>query len=153
MNYNFELVLILLVIISSPITFIKKDILNNFTIFEEIICTSFLIFIITLIIYFCYENKSLNYLTNKYINSSILHKYLIYILLIVISLYIGNYIISRENKIIKYRAFRSSFSLILALILSIFIFKERLNLNQSLGILIIIIGIYIYNNNKKVNLI
>ena len=126
MNYNFELVLILLVIISSPITFIKKDILNDFSIFEEIIYTSFFIFIITLIVYFTYEKKSLNYLINKYINSSILHKYLIYILLIVISLYIGNYIISKENKIIKYRAFKSSFSLILALIFSIFIFKLRL---------------------------
>ena len=146
MNYNFELILILLVIISSPITFIKKDILNNFSIFEEIICTSFFIFTITIIVYFYYEKKSLNYLINKYLNSSILHKYLIYILLIVISLYIGNYIISKENKIIKYRAFRSSFSLILALILSIFIFKEKLNFNQLLGILIIILGIYIYNN-------
>jgi drug/metabolite transporter (DMT)-like permease len=148
MNYNFELVLILLVIISSPITFIKKDILNNFSIFEEIICTSFFIFTITFIVYFYYEKKSLKHLTNKYINSPILHKYLIYILLIVFSLYIGNYIISKENKIIKYRAFRSSFSLILALILSIFIFKEKLNFNQLLGILIIILGIYIYNNKK-----
>tara|TARA_B100000131_G_C17857873_1_gene508745 strand:+ start:206 stop:658 length:453 start_codon:yes stop_codon:yes gene_type:complete len=150
MNYNFELVLILLVIISSPITFIKKDILNNFSIFEEIICTSFFIFIITFILYFYYEKKSLKYLTNKYLNSPILHKYLIYILLIVFSLYIGNYIISKENKIIKYRAFRSSFSLILALILSIFVFKEKLNFNQLLGILIIILGIYIYNNKKKI---
>jgi drug/metabolite transporter (DMT)-like permease len=148
MNYNFELVLILLVIISSPITFIKKDILNDFSIFEEIIYTSFFIFIITLIVYFTYEKKSLNYLINKYINSSILHKYLIYILLIVISLYIGNYIISKENKIIKYRAFKSSFSLILALIFSIFIFKEKINFNQLFGILIIILGIYTYNNKK-----
>ncbi len=148
MYYNFELILILLVIISSPIIFIKKEILNKFSIFEEIICTSFFIFIITLIIYLYFEQKSIKYLTNKYINSSILPEYLLYISLITITLCIGNYIISKETKIIKYRSFRTSFSLILALILSIFIFKEKINSHQLLGILIIILGIYTYNNKN-----
>jgi hypothetical protein len=148
MDYNFELILILLVVISSPITFIKKDILNQFSMFEEIICTSFFIFIITLIVYLIYEKKTINYLTNKYMNSFILPKYCVYILLIVVSLYIGNYIISKENKIIKYRSFKSSFTLILSLLLSIFIFKEKLLTNQLIGILIIISGIYIYNFKK-----
>ena len=141
MNNNFYKLLILSIIIGSPIIFLKNDLLKTFSITEEILCVSIGILIIVSIIYFLYEKKSLKNLIN--IGETQKYKLCLYILLITITLLIGNYIVKTEGKVIRYKSFQRSLSLILMLIIGHFYFNEYVTINTCLGIGIIILGLYI----------
>ena len=141
MNYNFYTLLILSIIIGSPIIFLKNDLLKTFSITEEILCVSIGILIIVYIIYFLYEKKSLQNLIN--IGEKQKYKLCLYILLITVSLLIGNYIVKTEGKVIRYKSFQRSLSLILMLIIGHFYFNEYITINTCLGIGIIILGLFI----------
>jgi len=141
MNYNFYTLLILSIIIGSPIIFLKNDILKKFSITEEIIIVSLGILTIVSIIYFLYENNSLQNLLEKCKTEK--YKLCLYVSLITISLLIGNYIIKTEGKVIRYKSFQRALSLILMLILGHYIFGEKITINTCLGIGIIILGLYI----------
>ena len=141
MNYNFYTLLILSIIIGSPIIFLKNDLLKKLTITEEIMIVSLGIITIVSIVYFFYEKKSLQNLLNK--ENSEKYKLCLYISLITITLLIGNYIVKSEGKVIRYKSFQRSLSLILMLILGHYIFGEKVTLNTCLGIGIIIFGLYI----------
>ena len=141
MNYNFYTLLILSIIIGSPIIFLKNDILKKFSITEEIIIVSLGILTIVSIIYFLYENNSLQNLLEKCKTEK--YKLCLYVSLITISLLIGNYIVKTEGKVIRYKSFQRALSLILMLILGHYIFGEKITINTCLGIGIIILGLYI----------
>ena len=141
MNYNFYTLLILSIIIGSPIIFLKNDILKKFSITEEIIIVSLGILTIVSIIYFLYENNSLQNLLEKCKTEK--YKLCLYVSLITISLLIGNYIIKTEGKVIRYKSFQRALSLIFMLILGHYIFGEKITINTCLGIGIIILGLYI----------
>jgi len=141
MNYNFYTLLIISIIIGSPIIFLKNDILKKFSITEEIIIVSLGILTIVSIIYFLYENNSLQNLLEKCKTEK--YKLCIYVSLITISLLIGNYIIKTEGKVIRYKSFQRALSLILMLILGHYIFGEKITINTCLGIGIIIFGLFI----------
>ena len=141
MNTNFYTLLISSIIIGSPIIFLKNDILKKFSITEEIIIVSLGILTIVSIIYFLYENNSLQNLLEKFKTEK--YKLCLYVLLITISLLIGNYIIKTEGKVIRYKSFQRALSLILMLILGHYIFGEKITINTCLGIGIIILGLYI----------
>ena len=141
MNNNFYYFLILSIIIGSPIIFLKNDLLKTFSITEEILCVSIGILIIVSIIYFLYEKKSLKNLIN--IGEKQKYKLCLYILLITVSLLIGNYIVKTEGKVIRYKSFQRSLSLILMLIIGHFYFNEYVTINTCLGIGIIILGLFI----------
>ena len=141
MNYNFYTLLILSIIIGSPIIFLKNDILKKFSITEEIIIVSLGILTIVSIIYFLYENNSLQNLLEKFKTEK--YKLCLYFSLITISLLIGNYIIKTEGKVIRYKSFQRALSLILMLILGHYIFGEKITINTCLGIGIIIFGLFI----------
>jgi len=141
MNNNFYSFLILSIIIGSPIIFLKNDLLKTFSITEEILCVSIGILIIVSIIYFLYEKKSLQNLIN--IGEKQKYKLCLYILLITVSLLIGNYIVKTEGKVIRYKSFQRSLSLILMLIIGHFYFNEYVTINTCLGIGIIILGLFI----------
>ena len=131
-------------LIGSPVIFIKNDILKEFSITEELIYASIGILIIVSSIYFLYENKSLKHLT-RHFDSDIIYKYLLYVTLITIGLLIGNYIVKSEGKVVRYKTFQRSLSLILMVTLGHFVFGERLTKNKCLGIGIILIGLYIFD--------
>ena len=141
MNYNFYVLLIVSIIISSPIIFLKNDLLKNLTITEEIIIVSTGILTIVSSIYFFYEKKSLQNLFNKCSNEK--YKLCLYIALITITLLIGNFIVKSEGKVIRYKSFQRALSLILMLILGHYIFGEKITINTCWGIGIIIFGLYI----------
>ena len=142
MNYNFYILLLISIIISSPIIFLKNDILKKISITEEVILVSVGILTSVSILYFLYEKKSISDL-RKITRSEIMPKLILYILLITISILLGNYIVKSEGKVIRYKSFQRALSLILLLILGHFIFGERVNKNTCLGIGIIILGLYI----------
>lgn len=146
MNYNFYILLIISLIISSPIVFLKNDILKKISITEEIILVSFIISISVLMIYILYEKKSLADL-QKITKMEIMPKLILYTILITISLLLGNYILKNEGKVIRYTTFRRSLSLILMLILGYFVFNEKITRNTCLGIGIIILGLYVLDKS------
>jgi len=141
MKYNFVIYIIISVIIGSPIIFLKKDILKEFTFIEEMVCTSFLILIISSIIYKLYDNKNISDLINKYYYSNKYNNYLLYIFLIVISILLSNYIISIEKRMIRYRSFKISVSLIATLLIGAGIFNENIKIPQISGIILIMSGL------------
>ena len=142
MKYNFYMLLIASIVIGSPIIFLKNDVLKDFSITEEIICVSLSILMIISCIYFFYEKKSLQDLFNK-TKSDKIPKLLIYVSLLSITLLIGNHIIKTEGKVIRYKSFQRSLSLILMIILGYFIFGEKVTMNTCLGIGIILLGLYV----------
>jgi uncharacterized membrane protein len=141
MNYNFYVLLILSIIISSPIIFLKNSLLKTFSVTEEIILVSIGILLIISTIYFFYEKKNIENLID--IGNKEKYKLILYIALITITLLIGNYIVKREGKVIRYKSFQRALSLILMMILGHSIFGEKVTRNTCLGISIIIIGLFI----------
>ena len=142
MNYNFYMLLIISLFVSSPIIFLKNDILKKISITEEVILVSVGILTVVSLIYFLYENKSFSDLL-KITKSDVMPKLILYTLLIVISILLGNYIVKSEGKVIRYKSFQRGLSLIFMLILGHFVFGERVTQNTCLGIGIIILGLYI----------
>ena len=138
---NFYILLTVSIIIGSPIIFLKNDILKSLTITEEIIIVSLGILTLVSSIYFFYEKKSLQNLIN--IGNKEKYKLCLYISLITITLLIGNYIVKREGKVIRYKSFQRALSLILMLILGHYVFGEKITINTCWGIGIIIFGLYI----------
>lgn len=138
---NFYTLLIASIIIGSPIIFLKNDLLKSLSITEEIIIVSLGILAIVTFIYFFYEKNSLQNLLVKCKTEK--YKLCLYIALITITLLIGNYIVKSEGKVIRYKSFQRSLSLILMLILGHYIFGERVTINTCWGIGIIIFGLYI----------
>ena len=144
MNYNFYILLIISIIIGSPIAFLKNDILKEFSITEEIIYADIGILIIASSIYFLYENKSFKHLI-RHFDSDIIYKYILYVTLATIGLLIGNYILQKEGKVVRYKTFQRSLSLILMVTLGHFVFGEKFTKTKCLGIGIILIGLYVFD--------
>mgnify|MGYP007072147414 CR=1 FL=1 len=142
MNYNFYMILIISLFVSSPIIFLKNDILKKISITEEVILVSVGILTVVSLIYFLYENKSFSDLL-KITKSDVMPKLILYTLLIVISILLGNYIVKSEGKVIRYKSFQRALGLIFMLLLGYYIFGERVTQNTCLGIGIIILGLYI----------
>ena len=138
---NFYTLLISSIIVGSPIIFLKNDLLKSLTITEEIIIVSLGILTIVSIVYFFYEQNSLQNLLDKCKTKK--YKLCLYISLITITLLIGNYIVKSEGKVIRYKSFQRSLSLILMLILGHYLFGERVTINTCWCIGIIIFGLYI----------
>ena len=140
MNHFYTL-LIISIIIGSPIIFLKNDILKTFSITQEVIIVSIGILAIVSSIYFIYEKGSIQSLIN--LGEKEKYKLCLYISLITITLLIGNYIVKTEGKVIRYKSFQRSLSLILMLILGHYYFGESVTTNTCLGIAIIICGLYV----------
>ena len=138
---NFYILLIASIIIGSPIIFLKNDLLKTFTITEEIFIVSLGIISIVSIIYFLYEKNSFKNLLEKCKNEK--YKLCLYISLITITLLLGNYIVKSEGKVIRYKSFQRSLSLILMLILGHIYFGEKVTINTCLGISTIVLGLFI----------
>ena len=142
MKYNFYTLLIASIVIGSPIIFLKNDVLKDFSITEEVIYVSLSILTIVSIIYFFYEKKSLQDLIDK-TKSDKIPKLIVYVSLLSVSLLIGNHIIKTEGKVIRYKSFQRSLSLIMMIILGYFVFGEKVTTNTCIGIGIIIFGLYV----------
>ena len=141
MNTNFYFLLIISIIVGSPIIFLKNDLLKTFSITEEILCVSIGILLIVSFIYFFYEEKTFQNLIDR--GKKEKKKLMLYISLITITLLIGNHIVKTEGKVIRYKSFQRSISLILMLIIGHVFFNEKVKMNTCLGIGIIIFGLYI----------
>jgi hypothetical protein len=149
MEYNFYIFVLLITILSSPIAFLKNEILQNLSITEEIITVSIGIILIALFVYYFYEKKSIGYLIKK--NYKIKNKLLVYILLISSTIFLGNYIVQKQGKIIRFKSFQRSLSLILMLLVGHFLFGAEITTNICLGIAIIVVGLLVIDNKIKLN--
>ena len=149
MEYNFYVFLLLITIINSPIAFIKNEILKELSITQEIIIVSFSILTITLLVYLLYEKKTINDLI-KIKDSKLRNKLILYVLLISSTIFLGNYIVQKQGKVIRFKSFQRSLSLILMLLVGHFMFGAEITPNICLGIGIIIVGLLVLDNRIKI---
>jgi len=143
-EYNFFLFILISIILSIPLPFLKLDILRNITISEFYIKSTILILILFLIFYLFYEKKELKKLFT--LNDLINYKFLIYILILFITLYLSAIILLKEQKILKIKSYQRSLSLVFLTIFSICVYKEKYNFNTILGIGTVILGLYLIEN-------
>ena len=142
--YNFLLFVVIYTILSIPYPFLKLDILKNIPISEFYIKSAFTSQILFLCFYLFYEKKEFKNLFT--LDHLLNYKFLLYIVILVITLYLSAFILLKENKILKLKSYQRSLSLIFLTIYSIYIYKEKYNLNTILGIVTIIIGLYLLDN-------
>ena len=142
--YNFLLFVVIYTILSIPYPFLKLDILKNIPISEFYIKSAFTSQILFLCFYLFYEKKEFKNLFT--LDHLLNYKFLLYIVILVITLYLSAFILLKENKILKIKSYQRSLSLIFITIYSIYVYKEKYNLNTILGIVTIIMGLYLLDN-------
>ncbi len=140
-EYNFFLFILINILLSIPLPFFKLDILKNITISEFYIKSTLLIQILFLCFYLFYEKKKLKNLFT--FNHIINYKFIFYILILFITLYISAIILLKEQNILRIKSYQRSLSLIFLTIYSICVYKEKYNFNTILGIGTVILGLYL----------
>ena len=141
MNIIYVLIIVT-VLISSYTPFIKQEILNDFSILEQIIYTNIILLIITLPLYFFYEKKTCMYLLHK-TKSEYFTKLIIYSLIIIVGLITSGYILQNFKSVIRYKGIQRSLSIILLTIIGCCIYKETFTIKMLSGIISILFGIYL----------
>jgi drug/metabolite transporter (DMT)-like permease len=146
MQYNFHLLAIIGTIIAVFQTFLKKDILNDCSIAEEVIFTTFFLLCSYIIIYMVHEKKTFKDFFNKLQSNknNIFYKLLLFDILIVISVFIGGTILKNEN-IIKSSPYKTGLYLIFIILFTYLFAKEQLSFYKIIGIAVIIGGMCLLN--------
>ena len=132
----------LTVLISSITPFMKRNILREYSILEQIIYTNIIILIIIVPIYSYYEKKTLSYFVSQTKNKEFTNL-LLYSLIIVVALVTSGYILQNVNSIIKFKGIQRSLSIILLTVAGCCIYKETFTLKMFSGIVCILLGIYL----------
>ena len=136
--YNFYIFLIIIVLIKPVNKFLLKNIFNTLEIIEEIVLSTFIIFITFLFIFKFIQKGSFNKLiTNK---NNIVPKILIYDLSVLILILTSAFIIYNE-KIIYGETMKIALYIIAMAIITV-VYNGGLNIQFSIGLILIIIGIY-----------
>tara|TARA_Y100000389_G_scaffold162299_1_gene165027 strand:- start:827 stop:1291 length:465 start_codon:yes stop_codon:yes gene_type:complete len=140
--YNFYIFLIIIVLIKPVNKFLLKNIFNTLEIIEEIVLSTFIIFITFLFIFKFIQKGSFNKLFNKLITNknNIVPKILIYDLSVLILILTSAFIIYNE-KIIYGETMKIALYIIAMAIITV-VYNGGLNIQFSIGLILIIIGIY-----------
>lgn len=134
--------IILSVIIGSPVVFIKQDVLQDFSIFEQLIYTNIILLPVFILLYYLYEKKDIKTLLNKR-KSGKLNQLLLYTFLIGVGLIISGNILQNINSVVKFKGIQRSLGIILLTLIGCCIYKEDFTINMFLGISCILLGIYL----------
>ena len=133
------------VLISSLTPFMKRNILREFSILEQIIYTNIIILIIIIPIYSYYEKKTLSHFLKQTKNKEFTNL-LLYSLIIIIALITSGYILQNFGSVIKFKGIQRSLSIILLTIAGCCIYKEAFTLKMLSGIICILLGIYLLDS-------
>ena len=142
LNYEFTKYLGLSIIIGAPIPFLKNEILKDLSVIELGIFGNIILILLYTLAYIFYEKKGLTDLLKKK-DSKKFPLFILFIILVFIGLLIGGTILKNEGKVIKYKSFQRSISIILMLIIGMCIFKEQITFNMSLGVGVTALGLYL----------
>lgn len=149
MYYNFYLQIFFLTFIKSIMPFIKKDILNQYSIIEEIIINTSGLLFFSLIFYLVIQKHKLNNLFSKIIinKNYSSYKLIIFNIMLILSLLIIGKIIKNEN-IIRFTPYKQGLTLLFISIITWLFFSKQLNYFNILGIILVIIGLFLVDFNK-----
>jgi hypothetical protein len=139
---NIYYLIFLTVLISGITPFMKRNILREYSILEQIIYTNIIILIVIIPIYSYYEKKTLSYFVSQTKNKEFTNL-LLYSLIIVVALVTSGYILQNVNSIIKFKGIQRSLSIILLTVVGCCIYKETFTLKMFSGIVCILLGIYL----------
>ena len=144
MKYNFYVLLFVVTLFTALSTYLKKDILGNCSILEEMLFSTMFILIGTFLFYVFYEKKSINNFIDLITKNknNITYKLLIFDLLIFFSIIIGGVILKNEY-VIKSMPYRTSMYLIAVALLAYMFENKQLTIHKLIGIIVIIIGTFL----------
>jgi drug/metabolite transporter (DMT)-like permease len=144
MKYNFYVLLFVVTLFTALSTYLKKDILENCSILEEMLFSTMFILIGTFLFYVFYEKKSINNFIDLITKNknNITYKLLIFDLLIFFSIIIGSVILKNEY-VIKSMPYRTSMYLIAVALLAYMFENKQLTIHKLIGIIVIIIGTFL----------
>ena len=139
---NYMYLIVLSAIIGAPIPFMKKDLLQDFSSFEQIIYTNILLLSVFIPLYYIYEKRSFQQFIDKS-NSKSFNKLLLYSFIVGSGLIISGIILQNYDSVIRFKSYQRSLSVILLTIVGCCIYEEKFTMNMFLGILLILFGMYL----------
>ena len=147
--YNFYIFVIIIVLIKPINKFLLKNIFETLTVIEEVVLSTFIIFISFLLLFKFIQKGSFSKLFNKLIENknNIVPKLLIYDLSVIILILTGSFIILNE-KIIYGETMKIALYIISISIITI-VYNGGIKLSFGIGLLLIIIGIYCVEIGNK----
>jgi len=143
MEYNFYVLVVILTLTGAFTTFLKKDILSNCSIIEEMLFSTFFILFISVFIYIYQKNTFGGFYSKLQINkNNLLYKLLLFDILVVMSIIIGGIILKNEH-IIKSGPYRTGLYLIFITLFTYLFAKKQLTFYKIIGIFTIIGGVFL----------
>ena len=144
MKYNFYALLFIVTLFGALSTYLKKDILKECSILEEMLFSTMFIFLGTILFYLFYENKPIGYFINliRKNKNNVTYKLLIFDFLVLFSIIIGSIILKNEY-VIKLMPYKTSMYLIAIALLAYVFENKQLTIHKIIGIIIIIIGTFL----------
>ena len=141
MKYNFYILLFVVTLFGALSTYLKKDILQDCSILEEMMFSTMFILIGTILFYVFYEKKSISYFVDIITKNknNVTYKLLAFDLMVFFSIIIGGVILKNEY-VIKSMPYRTSMYLIAVALLAYIFENKQLTIHKLLGITIIIMG-------------
>ena len=144
MKYNFYVLLFVVTLFGALSTYLKKDILEDCSILEEMLFSTMFILLGTILFYLFYEKKSINNFLNliKKNKNNVTYKLIAFDLLVFFSIIIGGVILKNEY-VIKSMPYRTSMYLIAVALLAYIFENKQLTVHKLIGILVIIMGTFL----------
>lgn len=149
MIYNFYLFMIIFSILSAIKIFLKKDILNCCHIFEEIIISSFLIFIITMFSYFVIMKQNMKSFWKRFLSNedNFFWKILLFEVVFISGIMIGSYILQKED-VMRFGPWKPVGRLLMITLIAFFLLRNKLTYKKFAAVLVILGGIYLLETSK-----
>ena len=144
MKYNFYVLLFVVTLFGALSTYLKKDILEDCSILEEMLFSTMFILLGTILFYLFYEKKSINNFLDliKKNKNNVTYKLIAFDLLVFFSIIIGGVILKNEY-VIKSMPYRTSMYLIAVALLAYIFENKQLTVHKIIGILVIIMGTFL----------
>ena len=144
MKYNFYVLLFVVTLFGALSTYLKKDILEDCSILEEMLFSTMFILLGTILFYLFYEKKSINNFLDliKKNKNNVTYKLIAFDLLVFFSIIIGGVILKNEY-VIKSIPYRTSMYLIAVALLAYIFENKQLTVHKLIGILVIIMGTFL----------
>ena len=139
--YNFYIFILIISLLNPISIFLKKDILNDLLISEELILSTIFLFIFIVVYYIVIEKKNIYSLWNKVVsnNNYVVDKLIVFDLIVFTVIILSGYILLNE-KVIYGESLKMGCFLIVTLLLSCM--NKQINQYLFLGVILIIFGIY-----------
>ncbi len=144
MLYNFYAFMIVFSALSAIKTFLKKDILTDCHMFEEIIITSALICLTTILTYCVLLKQSMKPFFHKLManQNNFIWKFLLFEVVVISGIFIGSYMLQRED-VMRFGPWKPTGRLIMITLLALILLRNSITYKKLAAIAVILGGIYL----------